>query len=138
MQCYLELSNVGIEFNTNNVPFKALSNVNLKVDEGDFVSLIGHSGCGKSTILNIIAGLHQATEGGVILEGRQVDSPSPDRAVVFQNHALLPWLTVYENVELAVKQVFKGRRSATEVKGWVEHNLDLVSMMHARDKFLVV
>ena len=134
MQCYLELSNVGIEFNTNNVPFKALSNVNLKVNKGDFVSLIGHSGCGKSTILNIIAGLHQATEGGVILEGRQVDSPNPDRAVVFQNHALLPWLTVYENVELAVKQVFKGRRPASEVKGWVEHNLDLVSMTHAKDK----
>ena len=134
MQCYLELSNVGIEFNTNNVPFKTLSNVNLKVNKGDFVSLIGHSGCGKSTILNIIAGLHQATEGGVILECRQVDSPNPDRAVVFQNHALLPWLTVYENVELAVKQVFKGRRPASEVKGWVEHNLDLVSMTHAKDK----
>lgn len=134
MQNYLELSNVGIEFNTNNVPFKALDQVNLKVCKGEYISLIGHSGCGKSTILNIVAGLYQATEGGVILEGRQVDSPSPDRAVVFQNHALLPWLTVYENVALAVKQVFKGKKTRAEMHDWITHNLELVHMTDARDK----
>ncbi|HDZ09487.1 ABC transporter ATP-binding protein [Pseudohongiella sp.] len=134
MQNYLELSNVGIEFKTNNVPFKALDQVNLKVSKGEYISLIGHSGCGKSTILNIVAGLYQATEGGVILEGRQVDSPSPDRAVVFQNHALLPWLTVYDNVALAVKQVFKGKKSRAEMHDWITHNLELVHMTDARDK----
>ena len=104
---YLELSQVGIEFETKDKPFRALQNVDLKIDKGEFISLIGHSGCGKSTVLNIIAGLYEATEGGVILEGKEVKEPGPDRAVVFQNHALLPWLTVHQNVELAVRCVFK-------------------------------
>lgn len=94
MQSYLEISNVGIEFHTESGKFRALENVNLKIERGEFISLIGHSGCGKSTVLNIVAGLYQATEGGVILDNREVSAPSPDRAVVFQNHALLPWLTV--------------------------------------------
>lgn len=98
------------------------------------MSLIGHSGCGKSTVLNIVAGLYQATEGGVILDGKEVDEPGPDRAVVFQNHSLLPWLTAYENVELAVKQVFKGKKSKTEMADWIEHNLTLVQMDHAMHK----
>ncbi|MDO9318538.1 MAG: ABC transporter ATP-binding protein [Gammaproteobacteria bacterium] len=134
MQSYLEISKVGIEFNTESGNFRALQNVNLKVDKGEFISLIGHSGCGKSTVLNILAGLYQATEGGVILDGKEVNSPSPDRAVVFQNHALLPWLTVYENVELGVKQVFKGKKSKVEMVEWIEHNLELVHITHARHK----
>lgn len=134
MQSYLEISKVGIEFNTESGNFRALQNVNLKVDKGEFISLIGHSGCGKSTVLNILAGLYQATEGGVILEGKEVNSPSPDRAVVFQNHALLPWLTVYENVELGVKQVFKGKKSRAEMVEWIDHNLELVHITHARHK----
>ncbi|MES3006778.1 MAG: ABC transporter ATP-binding protein [Pseudomonadota bacterium] len=134
MQSYLEISKVGIEFNTESGNFRALQNVNLKVDKGEFISLIGHSGCGKSTVLNILAGLYQATEGGVILEGREVNSPSPDRAVVFQNHALLPWLTVYENVELGVKQVFKGKKSRAEMADWINHNLELVHITHAKHK----
>ncbi len=134
MQSYLEISKVGIEFNTESGNFRALQNVNLKVDKGEFISLIGHSGCGKSTVLNILAGLYQATEGGVILEGKEVNSPSPDRAVVFQNHALLPWLTVYENVELGVKQVFKGKKSRAEMVEWIHHNLELVHITHARHK----
>src|SRR5690606_25863685 len=96
--------------------------------------LIGHSGCGKSTVLNIVAGLLQATEGGVILEGKEVNTPGPDRAVVFQNHALLPWMTVYENVELAVKQVSRGKRSRAEIRDWAVHNLELVHMGHALKK----
>lgn len=135
MQTYLQLSGVGIEFKTDNKPFRALTNVNLNVAKGEFISLIGHSGCGKSTVLNIIAGLLQATQGGVILEGKQVDTPSPDRAVVFQSHALMPWLTVYDNVALAVKEVFKGRKSAREMKEWIHHNLGLVHMAHASDKY---
>ncbi|MDH5518285.1 MAG: ABC transporter ATP-binding protein [Gammaproteobacteria bacterium] len=130
----LEISHVSIEFATPGGPFKALDNVDLSIKEGEFVSLIGHSGCGKSTVLNIVAGLYQATSGGVILDGREVDEPGPDRAVVFQNHSLLPWLSAYENVELAVKQVFSGKKTKAEMKQWIEHNLSLVQMDHAMHK----
>ncbi|KEA64539.1 Nitrate ABC transporter, ATP-binding protein [Marinobacterium lacunae] len=134
MSKHLELTGVSIEFPTPKGPFKALDNVNLKIEKGEFVSLIGHSGCGKSTVLNIVAGLHKATTGGVVLEGKEVDEPGPERAVVFQNHSLLPWLSAYENVELAVKQVFKGQKSRAEMKSWIEHNLELVHMTHAMHK----
>ncbi len=131
---HLELTQVGIEFSTPIGPFRALDDVSLRIDEGEFVSLIGHSGCGKSTVLNIVAGLYRATTGGVILDGREVDEPGPERAVVFQNHSLLPWLTAYENVELAVKQVFKGTKNKREMRAWIEHNLELVHMEHALHK----
>jgi nitrate/nitrite transport system ATP-binding protein len=131
---FLEISKASIEFPTPKGPFKALDNINLQIKEGEFVSLIGHSGCGKSTVLNIVAGLYQATEGGVILEGKEVNEPGPERAVVFQNHSLLPWLTAYQNVELAVKQVFKKTKSRQEIKDWIEHNLELVHMEHAIHK----
>jgi len=131
---HLEISHVSIEFPTPNGPFNALDDVELIIREGEFVSLIGHSGCGKSTVLNIVAGLYQATTGGVILDGKEVNEPGPDRAVVFQNHSLLPWLTAYENVELAANQVFKGKKSRAEIKQWVEHNLALVHMEHAMHK----
>ena len=134
MNTFLEVSNVGIEFDTDSGSFRALKDVTLKIEEGQFVTLIGHSGCGKSTVLNIVAGLLKATEGGVILNGREVNTPGPDRAVVFQNHALLPWMTVYQNVELAVKQVFKGRKNRREIRDWVEYNLELVHMGHALHK----
>jgi nitrate/nitrite transport system ATP-binding protein len=131
---YLEISQVGIEFKTEAEPFRALQQVNLSIKKGEFISLIGHSGCGKSTVLNIVAGLYEATEGGVILEGKHVNEPGPDRAVVFQNHALLPWLSVYQNVELAVKCVFKKSKSKAEIRDWVQHNLQLVHMDHAMNK----
>ncbi len=131
---YLDITGVGIEFDTGGKKFRALQNVNLKLDKGEFVSLIGHSGCGKSTVLNIVAGLLRATEGGVALEGKEVIDPGPDRAVVFQNHSLMPWLTVYENVELAVNQVFRKTKSRAERKEWIEHNLRLVNMDHALNK----
>lgn len=134
MDAFLEISNVDMDFPTPSGPFKALNNINLKMAQGEFVSLIGHSGCGKSTVLNIIAGLYQATKGGVLLEDREVDQPGPERAVVFQNHSLLPWLTAYENVELAVNTVFKGKKSKAEIKDWIEHNLKLVHMDHAMHK----
>ena len=133
-ESHLNISQVSIDFPTPNGPFRALDKVDLKIEEGEFVSLIGHSGCGKSTVLNIVAGLYQATEGGVLLNGREVDEPGPDRAVVFQNHSLLPWLSAYENVELAVQQVFKGKKSRQQMKEWVEHNLELVHMEHAMHK----
>ena len=134
-RAFLDLSAVSIDFPTRKGPFRALDNVNLKIAKGEFVSIIGHSGCGKSTVLNIVAGLYQATEGGAILNGREVNQPGPERAVVFQNHALLPWLTCYQNVELAVKTVFKGRKSKAEMREWIEHNLKLVHMDHAIHKY---
>jgi len=134
MNPLLELTDVGIEFPTPKGPFCALQGVNLKIQKGEFISLIGHSGCGKSTVLNIVAGLYQATQGGVVLSGREVNEPGPERAVVFQNHSLLPWLTAYQNVELAVKRVFKGKKSKAEMREWIEHNLELVHMTHAMHK----
>src|SRR6187551_1826643 len=133
-QIHLELTKVGIEFPTPKGPFCALQNVDLKIKKGEFVSLIGHSGCGKSTVLNIVAGLYKATTGGVVLNGREVNEPGPERAVVFQNHSLLPWLTAYENVELGVKQIFKGKKTRSEMRAWIEHNLELVHMTHAMHK----
>ena len=134
MNKHLQLSEVSIDFPTPKGPFRALDKVNLDIAKGEFVSLIGHSGCGKSTVLNIVAGLYQATEGGVLLEDREVNAPGPERAVVFQNHSLLPWLTAYQNVELAVRQVFKGKKSKSEMRDWITHNLELVHMTHAMDK----
>lgn len=130
---HLEITQVGMEFPTPKGAFIALENVNLRISKGEFVSLIGHSGCGKSTVLNIVAGLYKATQGGVILDATEVNEPGPDRAVVFQNHSLLPWLSVYKNVELAVKQTKNGRNKK-EIKDWVTHNLELVHMTHAAHK----
>jgi len=139
MSVTLDISHIDMVFDTPQGPFKALDDVDLKIKTGEFVSLIGHSGCGKSTVLNIVAGLYQASAGGVILNGKEVTSPGSERAVVFQNHSLLPWLSAYENVELAVKQVFgrsadKKSKSKKEMKEWVEHNLQLVHMDHAMHK----
>jgi nitrate/nitrite transport system ATP-binding protein len=134
MEKYLNIDHVSIEFPTPNGPFKALDNVNLTINKGEFVSIIGHSGCGKSTVMNIVGGLYKATEGGVILEGKEVNEPGPDRAIVFQNHSLFPWLSCYENVELAVKSVFRGQKSKKEMKEWIDHNIELVHMTHAKDK----
>ncbi|GAB3478037.1 ABC transporter ATP-binding protein [Marinomonas epiphytica] len=134
MSTHLNISKVSIEFPTPKGPFKALDGVDLKIAKGEFVSLIGHSGCGKSTVLNIVAGIYEATEGGILLDGKEVRGPGPERAVVFQNHSLLPWLTAYQNVELAVKQVFKKTKSKQEMHDWIMHNLELVHMTHAADK----
>ena len=131
---HLELTGVEMAFDTPKGPFVALDNINLKIKKGEFVSLIGHSGCGKSTVLSIVAGLLQATKGGCILDGHEINSPGPERAVVFQNHALMPWLTVYENVELAVQQVFRKSMTKQERRDWVHHNLELVNMAHAANK----
>ncbi len=132
-KAYLEISNVGMSFKTEKGVFEALVNVDLKISKGEFISLIGHSGCGKSTVLNLVAGLTTPTAGGIILAGREVDGPGPERSVVFQNHALLPWLTVYQNVELAVRQVMKSA-SKKEIDEKVRYYLSLVHMDHALDK----
>ena len=134
MNSYLNIDHVCITFPTDKGPLNVLNDVDLRVDESEFISLIGHSGCGKSTVLNIVAGLLQASEGGVLLENKEVREPGPDRAVVFQNHSLLPWLSVYDNVRLAVDQVFKRTKSKAERDAWTRHNLELVHMSHALDR----
>jgi nitrate/nitrite transport system ATP-binding protein len=131
---YLSIENVGIAFTRGQTRSVVLRDINLKIAEREFVSIIGHSGCGKSTILNIVAGLLNASTGAVLLDGKAVEEPGPDRAVVFQNHSLLPWLTVHDNVALAVDKVFAGAKSRAERAEWVMHNLRLVHMEHARDK----
>ncbi|MFM2630677.1 ABC transporter ATP-binding protein [Vibrio alginolyticus] len=129
----LDLTRLGMRFPTPDGEFIALKNVDLQINKGEFVSLIGHSGCGKSTVLNLVAGLHMPTDGGVIVDGREVAGPGPDRAVVFQNHSLLPWLTVYQNVELAVKQI-AGKKGKAWIQEQVNHYLDLIQMQHAAHK----
>ena len=131
---YLKLDHVDKVFTRGSTQSEVLKDINLTVEQGDYVSIIGHSGCGKSTLLNIVAGLTNATQGGVLLEGREVNSPGPDRAVVFQNHSLLPWLTVYDNVRLGVDKVFGSTKTRAERDEWVLHNLNLVQMTHAKDK----
>jgi nitrate/nitrite transport system ATP-binding protein len=117
----------------NGGKYIALKNIELEIEEGEFITLIGHSGCGKSTLLNTIAGLDRATAGGVILEGRQITEPGPDRMVVFQNYSLLPWLSVEENIALAVDEVYS-QKPRGERKGIVEHHIDLVGLRHAAKK----
>jgi len=110
---YIEIQGVEQTFKTRKGPFCALKDVNLTVAKGEFVALIGHSGCGKSTLLNLIAGLTTPTNGSLICANREIAGPGPDRAVVFQNHSLLPWLTCFENVYLAVERVFGAANKTT-------------------------
>ncbi|HEV7325936.1 MAG TPA: ABC transporter ATP-binding protein [Bosea sp. (in: a-proteobacteria)] len=131
---YLKIDHVEKTFQRGSATTNVLKDVSLVIDKGEYVSIIGHSGCGKSTLLNIVAGLTPVTEGAVLLEGKEVNAPGPERAVVFQNHSLLPWLSVYDNVALAVNKVFGRTKSKTERHDWIMHNLDLVQMGHAKDK----
>jgi nitrate/nitrite transport system ATP-binding protein len=134
MKAYLKVDHVDKSFARGTSITSVLKDVSLAVATGEYVSIIGHSGCGKSTLLNIVAGLTTVTTGAVLLEEREVNEPGPDRAVVFQNHSLLPWLSVYDNVRLAVDKVFSGRKSRSERDAWTMHNLELVQMAHARSK----
>jgi nitrate/nitrite transport system ATP-binding protein len=133
-RAYLSIENLGVTFNAGERASEVLRGIDLTVDRGEFISIIGHSGCGKSTLLNVVAGLLPVSMGAVILDKQAVDAPGPDRAVVFQNHSLLPWLTVYENVRLAVDKVFRGKRTRAERHAWTLHNLALVQMTHAKEK----
>jgi len=134
MNAYLKIDHIDKSFERGGAKTDVLKDVSLTIDKGEFVSIIGHSGCGKSTLLNLIAGLTRVSSGAVLLENQEVNAPGPERAVVFQNHSLLPWLTVYENVNLAVSKVFAGKKTKAEKHDWVMRNLDLVQMGHAKDK----
>ena len=135
---YVQLENVDMTFSTKKGDFNALKNINLSIKEGEFISIIGHSGCGKSTVLNLIAGLTQPTEGLLFCAGREIAGPGPERAVVFQNHSLLPWLTCFENVYLAVDRVFGASADESESKAQLKARtdavLELVGLTHATDK----
>ena len=130
MNKYVSVEAVGKTFETKKGDFVALAGIDLQIRKGEFVTLIGHSGCGKSTLLNLVAGLLKPTEGTILLAGKHVDGPGPDRGVVFQNHSLLPWLTCFENVYLAVERVFE-----TEKKQRTHAALELVGLSHAEHKY---
>lgn len=130
---YVFIENVDMEFRTKKGVFKALENINLNIQQGEVVSIIGHSGCGKSTVLNLIAGLTQPTKGNLFCAGREIAQPGPERAVVFQNHSLLPWLTCFENVHLAVERVFSSEDNV-QLAMRTHAALELVGLTHASDK----
>jgi nitrate ABC transporter ATP-binding subunit len=130
---FLEIEGVSKVYQTKTGPYTVLNDVNLSVAEGEFVCLIGHSGCGKSTLLNMVAGFSQPTDGEVRLQGKQVSEPGPDRMMVFQNYALLPWLTAYENVYLGVDSVYPNKPQG-EKKAIVQHHLEMVGLTEAADK----
>jgi nitrate/nitrite transport system ATP-binding protein len=130
---YLSVESVGMTFQTRKGDFVALTGIDVAIRKGEFVTLIGHSGCGKSTLLNLVAGLLRPTEGTILLAGKHVDGPGPDRGVVFQNHSLLPWLTCFENVYLAVERVFDEAKSL--LKKRTAEALDLVGLSHAQHKY---
>jgi len=135
MSVFLEIDHVDRIYKLDNGgEYIALKNIDLTIKKGEFVSLLGHSGCGKSTLLNIIAGLDQASVGGVVLEGKEITEPGPDRMVVFQNYSLLPWLSVRQNIALAVDRVYH-QQPKGERRGIVEHNIDLVNLRQAADKY---
>ena len=131
---FISVQGAEMVFKTKRGSFHALRAIDLNVAKGEFVTLIGHSGCGKSTLLNLIAGLTRATEGVLLCDGREISAPGPERAVVFQNHSLLPWLTCFENVHLAVERVFGAKETAAQLKARVLEALALVGMSHAAAK----
>jgi nitrate/nitrite transport system ATP-binding protein len=134
MQNFIHVQNAEMVFETKKGRFHALREINLTVAKGEFVTLIGHSGCGKSTLLNLVAGLLNPTSGVLLCDNREINAPGPERAVVFQNHSLLPWLTCFENVYLAVERVFGERESRTQLKARTQAALELVGMGHALHK----
>lgn len=132
---YVSIENVGMSFKTKKGSFEALRDINLKITKGEFITLIGHSGCGKSTLLNLIAGLTLPSKGTLICNGREVAGPGPDRAVVFQNHSLLPWLTCFDNVYLAVERVFGATENKAKLRERTEAALKMVGLTHAMNKY---
>ena len=133
MAGYVELFRVGKSYPTPKGPAVIVQNFNLDMEEGEFVSLIGHSGCGKSTVLSMVAGLNSISTGAVVVAKREIDGPGPDRGVVFQSPCLLPWLTAFENVMLGVQRVFP-HISAAERKNIVSYYLTLVGLGGSQDR----
>ena len=131
---FIDVQRATMVFQTRRGPFHALLDVDLQIAKGEFVTLIGHSGCGKSTLLNLIAGLTTPTQGSLLCANKEIKGPGPERAVVFQNHSLLPWLTCFENVYLAVERVFAATENKTQLRARTDAALALVGLSHAAQK----
>ncbi|WP_428852225.1 ABC transporter ATP-binding protein [Imbroritus primus] len=135
MDRFVCIEHVDQTFTTRKGAFVALRDINLNIAAGEFIALIGHSGCGKSTLLNLIAGLTQPTAGGLICASREIAGPGPERAVVFQNHSLLPWLTCFDNVYLAVERVFAASETRAQLRSRTQAALQLVGLTHAAQRY---
>lgn len=135
MNAIVDISHVSMRFETKGAVFHALEDIVLRIAAGEFISLIGHSGCGKSTLLNLVAGLLEPTRGAVLYQGREVAGPGPERAVVFQNHSLLPWLSVFGNVHLAVERVFGRSDDKAGLNARTREVIELVGLAHAARKY---
>jgi nitrate/nitrite transport system ATP-binding protein len=131
----VKVEQVGQSFKTRQGSFVALRDIALDIYPGEVVTLIGHSGCGKSTLLNLIAGLALPTRGVLLCDNREITGPGPERAVVFQNHSLLPWMTCFGNVMLAVERVFGRKERKSKLDARVHAALDMVHMAHAAEKY---
>jgi nitrate/nitrite transport system ATP-binding protein len=131
---YLKIENIEIAFNTPKGRFVAVKDIDLDIKKGEIVSIIGHSGCGKSTILNAVSGMVFPTKGRVLINGKEVKGPGPDRGIVFQNYSLLPWLTVYDNIFQAVDAALKDK-TKEEKKALVEKYTKMVGLWEHREKF---
>ena len=131
---FIDVHQAEMVFHTKKGNFHALRDINLSIRKGEFITLIGHSGCGKSTLLNLIAGLTTATGGVLLCANREISGPSPERGVVFQNHSLLPWLTCFENVYLAVERVFGTTESKEKLRQRTSAALEMVGLTHAENK----
>ena len=130
---FLELERVSKAYRSNGVITPVLRDINLSVENGEFVAIVGYSGSGKTTLISLIAGLIRPDTGTVTLDGARISGPGPDRGIVFQNYSLLPWLTTYENVYLAVDQVFP-KWSADKKKAHTEKYIEMVNLLPAREK----
>jgi nitrate/nitrite transport system ATP-binding protein len=131
---YIEIQQVSMSFGKGKAEFKALSDISLNIAKGECVALIGHSGCGKSTLMNLIAGLTLPSSGVLLCDGREISGPGPDRAVVFQNHSLLPWLTCFDNIFLGVERVFGSNEPKTQLRERTFAALKLVGLLAAEKK----
>ena len=135
MEKFVQIEHVCQTFETKKGKFVALRDIALSIAQGEFIALIGHSGCGKSTLLNLIAGLTRPTTGVLLCDGREIGGPGPERAVVFQNHSLLPWLTCFENIYLAVERVFSASEGKPALKARTQAAIELVGLGHAAHKY---
>jgi nitrate ABC transporter ATP-binding subunit len=133
MRGYVELFNLGKTYETSKGRAVIVENFDLNIEEGEFIALLGHSGCGKSTVLTMLAGLNPISDGGIVVAGREIMGPGPDRGVVFQSPCLLPWMTAFENVHLGAKKVYVGASKA-ELTATVEYYMDLVGLGEAMYK----